>query len=174
MRIQKSKQKIHNVIGETTFHMFFNIVGYHPPKPATTAQAIHACESCGSWSGAEELLAEMLELGNSAIDLKGLIPTLKRNDSQQLFFFFWNPKFLFFFQERSEDGDIFFKIWPICFHLHVFSGMLQCIESNAAYYLSAQCDSSSFVARQSCLKGTLSFWRWWDRPRNAYWLAIHR
>lgn len=137
MRIQKSKQKIHNVIGETKFHMFFNIVGYHPPKPATTAQAIHACESCGSWSGAEELLAEMLELGNSAIDLKGLIPTLKRNDSQQLFFFFWNPKFLFF----------------------LISGMLQCIESNAAYYLSAQCDSSSFVARQSCLKGTLSFWR---------------
>lgn len=108
MRIQKSKQKIHNVIGETKFHMFFNIVGYHPPKPATTAQAIHACESCGSWSGAEELLAEMLELGNSAIDLKGLIPTLKRNDSQQLFFIFWNPKFLFFFFKSEVKMEIFF------------------------------------------------------------------
>lgn len=81
---KNQKQKIHNVIGETKFHMFFNIVGYHPPKPATTAQAIHACESCGSWSGAEELLAEMLELGNSmkcwssVIDLKGLIPTIEK------------------------------------------------------------------------------------------------
>jgi len=107
MRIQKSKQKIHNVIGETKFHMFFNIVGYHPPKPATTAQAIHACESCGSWSGAEELLAEMLELGNSAIDLKGLIPTLKRNDSQQLFFSFGTQIFCFFLKSEVKM-EIFF------------------------------------------------------------------